>query len=313
MASLELLSTHSSEYLATSLAKHLRASHRHTIRDTFEDGEHYYRINLNAKETLAGKNVVVVGSTESDTSLLELYRIGSTLADLGTRRRIFVIPFLGYSTMDRAKLSGEVVTAKVNARLLSSIPQTGLGNTFLLLDLHEPALLHYFEHESTPLELSAEDMLVDRIKKLRLKSYVLGSADLGMPRQITRLAAKLKVDVALVSKSREFAQTSVLAAVGDVKGRSVVIYDDMVRSGSSLIKAADAYRKQGATAIYAAITHLALTTPKVVQNLEQSMIKKIIATDSHPHSTWKELNTSKTIDIVPVAPLFAKAIKNLLW
>ncbi len=307
----EIVTTVASAYLAQRLAKLLHATHRHTIRQQFGDGEQYYRVSLGQRHDVAGKDVVIVGSTHTDTDLLEIYRVGSLLAELGSRRRIFVIPFFGYSTMERAVQPGEVVTAKTNTRLLSSIPATGLGNTFILLDLHVPGLVHYFEGAASCLEVNSEALLVPALKRLRLKDPVIASADLGMSLTVQRLAEHFDTDIALISKARRLTTTKVISAIGPVKGRPVIIYDDMVRSGGSLIKAAQAYQRQGATAVYAAISHLALTRPEVVWRLRQSPIKQIITTNSHPMSQHGRVRQSRSITVVDTAPLFAQAIAQL--
>lgn len=107
--------------------------------------------------------MVYVSSTHNDEDLLELIRVGSALAGYGSRKRIFCIPFFGYSTMERAVKLGEVVTAKVNCRLLSAIPNTASGNTFLFLDLHVAGLLHYFETDCVRALLTAVDLLEEAL------------------------------------------------------------------------------------------------------------------------------------------------------
>lgn len=307
--SIFITSASASTYLAESIAKQLSAQILPIIRDSFADGEHYLRLDIKDAKELLHATTIHVGATTTDATLLEMHRIGATLAALGTQRRIFIIPFLGYSTMEKAKLPGEVVAAKTNATLLSSIPHTNDGNTFLFLDLHEPSLIHYFEGDNTHLEVSARELLASAIANLRLSEYVLGSADLGMPGQIEFLATALKVPVALISKARKFSNTSVVACVGDVTGKDVVIYDDMIRSGSSIMQAAEAYKDAGAKDIYVATTHLALTSADIIYKLESSSIQRIIATNSHPMSTTKEVQQSPLFDVRDCTALFVDPLK----
>eukprot|EP00004_Rigifila_ramosa_P013383 TRINITY_DN2952_c0_g1_i2.p1 TRINITY_DN2952_c0_g1~~TRINITY_DN2952_c0_g1_i2.p1 ORF type:complete len:189 (-),score=36.30 TRINITY_DN2952_c0_g1_i2:569-1111(-) len=140
-----VFSTASGRYFAERLAATLGVPMGETIRKNFGDGESYYRVQLGSHTDLTDKDVVFVSATASDNDFLELIRVGSCLAALATRRRFFVIPFFGFSTMERAVLPGEIVTAKVNARMLSSIPNSGDGNYFMFLDLHVSGILHYFE------------------------------------------------------------------------------------------------------------------------------------------------------------------------
>ncbi|MBI1834175.1 MAG: ribose-phosphate pyrophosphokinase [Candidatus Andersenbacteria bacterium] len=304
--------TENSQALGKALVKRLKGAVLPVERRQFADGERYLRLSVPDATTLAGEDVVVVGSTHTDEDLLEIYRLGCTLADMGTRRRIFVIPFFGYSTMDRSKRAGESVAAKHNARLLSSIPNSNEGNMFVLLDLHEPVLVHYFEGSTVAIEISAEAMLLAAIRKMKLKSFVLGSADLGMPRQVMSLAEKLNVPVALVSKAREFEHTQTLACVGNVHGNDVVMYDDMIRSGSSLIQAAEAYEEAGANNVYAVVSHLALTTENVLTQLKNSPLKAIITTNSHPMSQLKSVQKSKHITVLDISSVVANTIEKLI-
>lgn len=307
-----IISTEQSAYFAKLIAKKLGISELKVAHRKFKDGESYYRVDIEHRDELMGKDVIVVGSTHTDTDFLELIRVGSAVATSGTRRRIFVVPFYGYSTMERAVLPGEIVTAKENARMLSVIPNHGLGNTFLLLDLHAPEIIHYFEGNDLRFELESMDLLVKEIKKLKLKDPIFASADLGRPLWIESLAKTFNTDIAFISKTRSFEETKVQAVIGDVKGKCVILYDDMVRSGGSLIKAAQAYTDQGAKEIYAVISHLALTEPKIVKDLENSIIKKVITTNSHPMSQIPEVNKSKKIDLVDVSSLFSKAIATII-
>jgi len=107
----------------------------------FPDGERYQRIVTNVSD----KDVVLVGGTISDKATLEIYDLACALVKYGARSLDLIIPYFGYSTMERAVKLGEVVTAKTRARLLSSIPSASQGNRALLLDLHSDGIPHYFE------------------------------------------------------------------------------------------------------------------------------------------------------------------------
>jgi hypothetical protein len=156
-----------------------------------------------------GVDVIFVCPTASDRDFLELQRVGYALAkygllssfqqrmprdsdgapvfvyvSYGTRRRIFCVPFMGYSTMERAVHPGEIVSAKTNICMMSSIPSSGMGNCFLLLDLHVEGLLHYFEGPCIRVELYAEQVLLEGIRALDLTNFMFASADLGRPKWV---------------------------------------------------------------------------------------------------------------------------------
>jgi len=301
-----IFSTKSSKYLAKSIAPHINGEFFDTKRKRFSDGEQYYKLQIQHQRMIANTDVVIVGSTHSDEALLELYRVAYTLIRLGTKRTTIIIPFLGYSTMERADKPGEIVTAKTNAYLLSTLPNTQ-NISIILLDLHEQSLLHYFEGGLRITELSTVDILAQQIQQLELKKAVVGSTDLGAPIQVKKLANLLSTNIILVSKARDFLNTNVLAIAGNTKGKTVIIYDDMVRSGQSLINAAHAYKKQGAIKIYAVVSHLALNNASVVKDIEASNITTLYTTNSHPMSQHKKVRNSSKIVVEDVSAIIANA------
>jgi len=299
-------STASSSYLADIIASKLSAPRGNIIRKEFGDGEQYYRIDCQSRTELVGKDVIYVATTASDADFLELVRVGHAFAGYGTRRRIFFIPFLGYSTMERAVLPGEVVTTKVNCCLLSSIPNTGWGNTFVLVDVHQAGIVHYFEGPATRVELYAEPILLKGIEALGLvhDNMMFASADLGRPKWVESFAKNFNTEMAFIRKSRDFEKIEVIDVVGDVKGKNVIIYDDMTRSGSTLVNAADAYLARGALTVYAVLSHLALNSEAVVALLEKSRIFKIICTNTHPMTNHKLVRNSSKFVILDISPIF---------
>lgn len=312
MSDVLIVSTQKTQYFADLLAKQIDVKPLQVERKIFGDGERYYKFEIADRADLVGKDIIVVGTTDNDQDFLELIRLGNALADLGSRKRVFVIPFFGYSTMEKAVLPGEVATTKIQARLLSSIPNSGGGNYFLFLDLHSGGIIHYFEGDAVRFELSAENLLIDAIKQLKLNNFVLASADLGRPLLIQRLASFFNAELAFIAKARDFDKTKVLAVIGDVNGKDVVIYDDMARSGSTLIQAAQTYLKKGASSVCAVLSHLAINNEGVIRALDRSDLVKVIGTNSHPMSQSNQLVRSKKFVVSDVSPLFAQAIKNIL-
>lgn len=311
-----IFSTEESSYFARLLASRLGVQVGTVERKTFGDpvfGERYYRIGIENHGDLFGKDVIFVGSAHTDQDFLELYRVGCALAGYGARRRIFVIPFMGYTTMERAVLPGEVVTVKPNIRMLSSIPNTELGNTFLMMDLHVSGLVHYFEGDCLRAELYGESVLVKAIAKLGLSNFMFGSADLGRPKWVKSFAKHFGVpEIAVVDKDRGFDQVEVYRVIGDVVGKQIVIYDDMIRSAQTLFKAAQAYLDKGAESIYAVTSHLALNTPDVGTALIQSPIRKIITTNSHPASHGALVAASEKFVVEDASGVFADKISRIL-
>ncbi|MBI5732413.1 ribose-phosphate pyrophosphokinase [Candidatus Jorgensenbacteria bacterium] len=307
-----IFSTAASLYFAKLLARHLGIGTREIETTVFGGGEIYYRLGLTDFTELFGRNVIFVGSTHSDLEIEELYRVGCSLAMYGAQRRIFVVPFFGYSTMERAKLPGEVVTAKIIARKFSSIPNTGFGNVFLFMDLHTPGLVHYFEGDCMRSELYAEPVLVRSIKEHCVNPKVFGSADLGRPAWVRRFAKHFGARLVFIDKEREGEKVRPTAVIGNVRGSTVFIYDDMLRSGDTLIQGAEAYLTHGAERTLGVVSHAAFNDEKAIAYIEESPIEKIITTNTHPMSQHPRIGSSDKFIVSDVSPIYAATIAKIL-
>ncbi len=178
-------------------------------RQEFPDGEHYRRI-LSA---VAGRDVVVLGGTVSDYDTLEIYDLSCSLAKYGARTLTMVIPYFGYSTMERAAKPGEVVTAKTRARLLSAVPAAAAGNRVLLLDLHSEGIPHYFEAGISPIHVYAKEIIQTVAKDLGGSDFVLACTDAGRAKWVESLANDMGVPAAFVLKRRVSGDAVELVAV----------------------------------------------------------------------------------------------------
>ena len=269
------------DYLAHAIA-HGGGWQRGVVeRRTFPDGERYQRIETDP----ADRDVIVVGGTVDDAATLELYDLACGLVTAGAYRVRLVIPFFGYSTMERAIRHGEVVTAKTRARLLSSIPQASRGTQVFLLDLHVDAIAHYFEGGMRPIHVYGKPIVTAAARRLGGDSFVLACTDAGRAKWVESLANDLGVGVAFVYKRRTSGHaTHVTGVSAQVAGQRVVIYDDMIRTGGSLIDAASAYRAAGAVAIDAIATHGILPGDSLAKLQATGLFGHIVTTDSHPRA-----------------------------
>ncbi len=247
----------------------------------FPDGEVYHRI-LTA---IRHDTVVLVGGTVSDKDTLELYDLASGLVHYGAKRLVLVIPFFGYSTMERATKMGEVVTAKTRALLLSAIPQAPYGNQVVLMDLHSEGIPHYFSSNLRTYHLYVKQIIMDIARQFGGNDFILASTDAGRAKWVESLANDLHVQAAFVYKRRTSgSETQVTGVNADVQGKTVVMYDDMIRTGGSLIQAAKAYKEAGASKIYVIATH-GLFPNNGLEKIKQSgLVEKIGVTDTHPNA-----------------------------
>lgn len=264
-------------------------------RKNFPDGERYTRI----LEDVNHREVIIIGATHSDKDLMEIIELASACVKYGALKLKIIIPYFGYSTMERAVKSNEVVGAKIRARMLSSIPQSSMGNTIFLLDLHSEGIPYYFENNTTVFHVYAKSAIIDLIAKTVPKDrpFVLGSTDAGRAKWVESLAKEMQVDPAFVYKRRTSGtETSVTGVNADVKDKHVVIYDDMIRSGGSIIQAAEAYTKAGAYSISLVTTHGIFcaenkTPAQVIKNImTKTNATSLCVTDSHVNSVGLKMD-----------------------
>ncbi len=275
-------------------------------RKIFPDGESYYRI----LSKVLTKEAVLIGGTVSEQDTMELYDLASGLVDAGVKRLTIIIPFYGYSTMERAVKSGEIVTAKTRARLLSTIPQSYLGNRIVMVDLHVSGLQYYFENGVHTAHLYAKPLILEAAKKLGGTDFVLASADAGRAKWVESLAMDLGVDAAFVYKRRSSgSDTEITGVNADVNGKKIVLYDDMIRTGGSLINAAKVYKEAGAEQIFVVATHGVFPKGSVKRLEDSKLIEKIIVTDTH-YNAKDAAQKTNFIEISSISDLLIQAVNS---
>jgi ribose-phosphate pyrophosphokinase len=299
-----LYTTGSYAYLGDAMCKLAGFQRGEVERTTFPDGEHYQR----AVTDPADRDVVLVGGTINESDTLELYDLASALVNFGAYRLTLVLPFYGYSTMERAVKVGEVVTAKTRARLLSSIPTASRGNQIFLVDLHVSAIAYYLEGPLRPVHVYAKQVIGDACRRLGGEKFVLACTDAGRAKWVESLANDLHVDAAFVYKKRlDGEHTEVTGVSAQVAGKKVVIYDDMIRTGGSLINAARAYRDAGAASIDAVATHGVFPAQSVAKLQATGLFGKIVVTDTHPRAVAQ---ASDFLEVVSIAGVLVEHLRN---
>ena len=275
-----------------------------TERKYFPDGERYLRI----LSDLWGRDVIVLGGTATDMDWLEVFDLASGIARAGARSLAIVIPYFGYQTMERAVRTGEVVVAKSRARLLSSIPAPEGGTRFFLFDLHTDGIEFYLDDRVLTRHIYGAPMITKKIlERMGDTKFVLGACDAGRAKWVQSLARDLKVEPAFVYKTRD-SGSGALAVTGvnaDVRGKEVVVYDDMIRTGSSLVQAARAYLAAGATKVHAIASHLVLPGDALESLRTSGVFTSIMGTDSHPGS--QQLPKE---DLVSIAPRLVECLEK---
>ncbi|MBI4951605.1 MAG: ribose-phosphate pyrophosphokinase [Myxococcales bacterium] len=271
---------------------------------TFPDGECYRRVVDDPR----ARDVVLLGGTPHETDWLELYDIACAISSAGARSLSIVMPYFGYSTMERAVRAGEVVTAKTRARLISAVPPCEGGTRVFLFDLHTDGIQFYFSDWHVTHHIYGAPLVGPLVERAAAgRPYVLGATDAGRAKWVEGLAGRLAAEPAFVYKRRD-ARTGKLGVTGinaDVSGKVVVIYDDMIRTGSSLVQAARAYLGAGALEVHAVASHLVLPGDALDRLLAGGLIASVSGTNSHPGS--RRLAAAGGT-VVSVAPLLADAV-----
>lgn len=290
------------EAFANLLAAKLGAEMGEVTRVRFPDGELYQKI----ESRLAARDAIVVGGTPDDASTLTLFDLSCALAKYGVRRLDLVVPYFGYSTMERASHPGEVVTAKTRARLLSAVPAAPFGNRIWCVDLHSEGLPHYFEGHVVARHLSAKSVLLPHITALGGPDLVLASTDAGRAKWVQGLAQELRCQAAIITKRRmSGTDTQVTSVSCDVYGKNVVIYDDMVRTGGSLLAAAKAYHDAGARQIDVVATHGVFPGGAFARLRDSGLVRSVSCTNTHPHASAL---AAEGLTVLDVSGVFAHGI-----
>lgn len=273
-------------------------------RKQFPDGERYQRIVTEC----ADRDAFLIGGTIDDACTLELYDLACGLITCGVYRLNLVIPYFGYSTMERGVRAGEVVTAKNRARLLSSIPMASRGTQVFLLDLHVSTIAYYFEGLIRPIHMYGKPLVVAAARRLGGDDFILACTDAGRAKWVESLANDLGVEAAFVYKRRlDGSNTEVTGVSAHVTGKRVVIYDDMIRTGSSLIGAARAYKDAGAASIDAIATHGVFPGSALDTIRATGLFGSIVVSDSHPRA--RKLR-GPDLEVDAIAPVLVEHLKE---
>ena len=304
---INILSSKKYEYLKQNILKQAECFNDVCIEnETFPDGEHYWKIIHPAQ--LHYKPAVYIAGTVDDESIFELYNVASTLVREQCSSLHIVIPYFGYSTMERATKDGEVVTAKNIANLISSIPQAPLGNFVYMMDLHSLGTQYYFENTIHPIHLISWNVIKKMLAPFG-KDIVLASTDMGRAKWIEKMGNELHLETAYIMKRRlSGSKTEVVALNAEVKNKDIVIFDDMIRSGTSLCQAAESYKNAGANNISVISVH-GVFVPGALEKLKSSgVIKKILCTNTHVNAEKIKDDFVKVYDISEVIAERLKAL-----
>jgi ribose-phosphate pyrophosphokinase len=283
--------------LAREIAKKLGIPLGNVMLGRFPEGE----IQLQIRDNIRGKDVFIIQPTctPSNENLMELLILIDAARRASAKRITAVLPFFGYARQDRKDKPRVPITAKLVANLIVSAG----ANRVLTMDLHAGQIQGFFD---IPVDhLYSINVLGSYFKKKKVRDLVVVSPDVGGIKMARGYAKLFNCDFAIVDKRRESAsRTHVMHIIGSVKGKNVIIIDDMISTGGSLVEAAKALKQAGALDIYASIVHPVLAG-SAVERIRNSVIKELIVTNSIPLGKEKRI---KKITQLSIAELLADAI-----
>lgn len=267
----------------------------------FKDGEIFVEIGENVR----GKDVFVLQSTCSpvNDNLMELLIIMDALRRASARRITAVMPYYGYARQDRKVAPRVPITAK----LVADIVTAAGARRVLTMDLHAGQIQGFF---NIPVDnLFAAPILLNHIKENFRNNLVIVSPDVGGVERARAFAKRLNAQIAIIDKRRDQPNSSeVMNIVGNVKGCTVVLLDDMVDTAGTLAKAAIALAQQGAEKIYACATHPVLSG-SALGSIIASPMDRLVVTDTIPLQA--EASACPKIKVLSIAPLIGEAIQRI--
>jgi len=267
----------------------------------FADGE----IHLQIQENVRGADVFIIQPTCTpvDRHLMELLLMIDALKRASAERITAVLPYYGYARQDRK----DKPRVPISARLVAALLETAGADRVLSLDLHAAQIQGFFD---IPVDhLFATPVLIEYFKMWNVPDLTVVSPDAGGVERARAFAKRLNSPLAIIDKRREEANVAeVMNVVGEVAGRNCLIVDDLIDTGGTLVKGAEALLAKGAASVTACATH-AVLSGSAVGRIEASSLKEVVFTNSIPLS--KEAKASSRIKSLSVASLLAEAIRSI--
>jgi ribose-phosphate pyrophosphokinase len=294
-----LISGNANKSLASEVAKKLNVKLTPVDIHRFNDGEIYVRI----LESVRGCNVFIIQPTSPDANfhLMELLIMVDALKRASPKRITAVIPYFGYSRQDRKTKAREPITAKLVAKIIEA---AGVDRV-MTFDLHVAQVQGFFDIPSDNLDLIP--IYAQYILDKKLKNLVFVAPDVGSAPRARALARVVHTPIAIVDKRRpEQGVAKVEHIIGDVKGKTAILVDDIIDTAGTITESASMLKKYGAKEIYVMATHPVLSGP-AIKRLQKSPIKEIFVTNTIELPKQKKI---KKIKVISIAPLLSETIKR---
>ncbi len=298
---LAIFSGTASQSLTQKICESLNVPVTEVYIGRFSEGE----IRVQIKENIRGKDVFIVQSTcpPVNDNIMELLIMIDAARRASADRITVVLPYYGYARQDRKDMPRVPITAKLVANIIVAAG----ANRVLSMDLHAPQIQGFYD---IPVDhLYAINVLCDYFDQKKIKNLVVISPDVGGIKMARAYAKRLGAGLAIVDKRRESPEkTEVLHILGNVKGKTAVLVDDIIATAGSMVEAIQVLEAKGVKEVYAAVSHGVLSGPALERIKNCKMLKEVVITDSiplaHPEKNPK-------IKVLTVAQLLAEAIKRI--
>jgi ribose-phosphate pyrophosphokinase len=298
---MKIFSGSSNKALAQEISDYLHTNLGKCVLDRFSDGEIHFYIDENVR----GEDVFVMqsGSFEANFHMMELFLMIDAFKRASAGRITAVIPYYCYARQDFK----DRPRVPISARLVADLLESSGADRVLTMDLHSPQIQGFF---SIPVDnLVAAPVLANHFQNLGLKELTVVSPDAGGVGRARVFAKRMEARLAIIDKRRPAPNIAqVLHVIGDVRGYDVVILDDMVDTGGTLVNSVEALKEAGAGKVFAACTH-AVLSGKSVERIEGSKMEKLIVTNTIP--LREDSQSSPKIALLSVASLFGEAVRRI--
>lgn len=292
----KLFSGTGSKNLATQISDHYGYELGSLDTKKFSDGEMQVIIN----ESVRGSYVFFIQSTFAPAdNLLEMLLMIDSAKRASAGYITAVIPYFGYARQDRK----DKPRVPISAKLMADVIEAAGANRIMTMDFHADQIQGFF---NIPVDhLKSEAIFIPHLKKMNLENAIFASPDVGGVKRARSYAKYFEKDLVICDKERRIAnQVANITVIGEVKGKDVILVDDIVDTAGTLCKAADKLIEKGAKSVTALCTHPVLSG-KAYENLAGSKLKELVVTDTIPLK-----QSSPKIRVLSCAKLFARAIRN---
>jgi len=299
---MKILTGNSNKNLSSKISKYLKNKLVNSSIKKFSDGEIYIEIN----ENIRGNSIFIIQSISSpaNDNLMELLLCIDALKRSSAKNITAVIPYFGYARQDRKV----VPRTSISAKLVSNLITKAGADRIVTVDLHAGQIQGFFD---IPVDnLFATPIFSRHIKrKIKNKNLICIAPDVGGVERARALGRKLDVGLAIIDKRRPSpGKSQVMNVIGNVKGKTCIIVDDIIDSGGTIVNAADALKKRGAKEVHVYVTHGVLSG-EAVEKIKKSKIKNLVVTDTIDNSY--KVKKARNIEVLTISNLLAEAMKRI--